>query len=163
MPRETKHTISFFGEHDTVPLHLACMCNIVAIVEALLEHGACSSIARATGSTLLHLAAQNGNKDIVSVLLEYHAIVSLKNKDNETPLAIARENGHNATVHLLEAREQAIKNHNHFYEEMSNLCDAADQSSFLEKLDKLPLLVMDIHQMRIFYTIIRSSIQTKLI
>jgi len=155
--------IIFKGLRDTVPLHLACMRNNVAIVKALLEHGACSSIARAAGSTSLHLAARNGYKDIVSVLLEYHANVSLKNKDNETPLAVARKNGHDATVHLLEAREQAIIHHNRFYAEMSNLRDAADQSSFLEKLDKLPPLVMDVHQMRIFYTIIGSSVRTKLI
>jgi len=115
----------------------------------------------ASGWTPLHLAVREEYEEIVSLLLKNCPNTSLKNSYNETPLVVAKNAGHKEIVNLLEDHERYL--YSRFFEEIKKLCDAADESTLMEMLNKLPPLVMDVHRMKFFYTIVGNCVQTDLV
>jgi ankyrin repeat protein len=85
-----------------MPLHSAAAAHNLAMVRALLEHGAPPNARQQQGWTAIHEAAQNGNKPIVEVLLKHGADRSPANDDGATPIDLATRNGHTEIVKLLQ-------------------------------------------------------------
>lgn len=77
-----------------MPLHSAAAARNIAIVRALLEHGAPVNAKQMRGYTALHEAAQQGNQMMVDLLLKYGANPNAKNDDGVTADQIAQEKGH---------------------------------------------------------------------
>jgi uncharacterized protein len=76
------------------PLHSAAAARNLAIVRALLEHGAPVNARQQKGWTALHAAAQHGDKPMVEVLLKHGANPNAKNDEGRTPDEVADEKGH---------------------------------------------------------------------
>jgi ankyrin repeat protein len=77
-----------------MPLHSATAGRNIAIVRALLEHGAPVNAKQQQGWTALHAAAQHGDKVLVELLLKYGANPNAKNDDGLTADQVAQEKGH---------------------------------------------------------------------
>jgi ankyrin repeat protein len=77
-----------------MPLHSAAAGRNLAIVRALLEHGAPVNARQQQGWTTLHEAAQQGDEAMVELLLKHGANPSAKNDDGITPEQVAQEKGH---------------------------------------------------------------------
>ena len=57
------------GTHGFTPLHIACACGNVQIVEYLCEHGGDINAPDYSGETPLYQAVMNGNSELLSYLL----------------------------------------------------------------------------------------------
>jgi uncharacterized protein len=79
---------------QVTPLHSAAAARNLAIVRALLEHGAPVNARQQKGWTALHAAAQHGDRAMVELLLKYGASPNAKNDDGLTPDELADEKGH---------------------------------------------------------------------
>jgi uncharacterized protein len=79
---------------QVTPLHSAAAARNLAIVRALLEHGAPVNARQQQGWTALHAAAQHGDRAMVELLLKYGASPNAKNDDGLTPDELADEKGH---------------------------------------------------------------------
>jgi ankyrin repeat protein len=77
-----------------MPLHSAAAGRNLAIVRALLEHGAPVNAKQQAGWTALHAAAQHGDQAMVELLLKYGANPTAKNDDGRTADDLAEEKGH---------------------------------------------------------------------
>ena len=77
-----------------MPLHSAAAGRNLAIVRALLEHGAPVNAKQQAGWTALHAAAQHGDQAMVELLLKYGANPNAKNDDGRTADDLADEKGH---------------------------------------------------------------------
>lgn len=77
-----------------MPLHSAAAGRNLAIVRALLEHGAPVNAKQERGWTALHAAAQHGDRAMVELLLKYGANPNSKNDDGLTAEQVAEEKGH---------------------------------------------------------------------
>ncbi len=77
-----------------MPLHSAAAGRNLAIVRALLEHGAPVNARQQKGWTALHAAAQHGDAPMVEVLLKYGANPNARSDDGLTPDQVAHEKGH---------------------------------------------------------------------
>ena len=77
-----------------MPLHSAAAGRNLAIVRALLEHGAPVNAKQQAGWTALHAAAQHGDQAMVELLLKYGANPTAKNDDGRTADDLADEKGH---------------------------------------------------------------------
>lgn len=79
---------------QVMPLHSAAAGRNLAIVRALLEHGAPVNARQEKGWTALHAAAQHGDRAMVELLLKYGANPNAKNDEGHTPDQVASEKGH---------------------------------------------------------------------
>jgi uncharacterized protein len=77
-----------------MPLHSAAAGRNLAIVRALLEHGAPVNARQELGWTALHAAAQQGDRAMVELLLKYGANPNSRNDDGRTAEQVAEEKGH---------------------------------------------------------------------
>lgn len=84
-----------------MPLHSAAAGRSLAVVRALVEHGALANARQEQGWTALHAAAQDGDKPMVELLLKHGADRALANDQGATALSVAREKGHTEIVNLL--------------------------------------------------------------
>jgi ankyrin repeat protein len=85
-----------------MPLHSAVTNKNIAIMRALLEHGAPVNARQQQGWTPLHEAAQNGDPATVKLLLHHGADRVLANDDGTTALDLAKKRGNSEVVRLLE-------------------------------------------------------------
>ena len=88
---------------QVMPLHSAVAARNLAIVRALLEHGAPVNARQQKGWTALHAAAQHGDQAMVELLLKYGANPNAKNDDGHTPDQVAHEKGHTEIAERLRA------------------------------------------------------------
>lgn len=79
---------------QVMPLHSAAAARNLAIVRALLEHGAPVNARQQKGWTALHAAAQHGDQAMVELLLKYGANPNAKTDDGLTADQLADEKGH---------------------------------------------------------------------
>jgi len=84
-----------------MPLHSAATGRNVAIVRALLEHGAPPNARQQHGWTPLHAAAQNGDRLLVEVLLQHGADRALANDDGVTAVELAKKSKNPSLAELL--------------------------------------------------------------
>lgn len=84
-----------------MPLHSAATGGNVAIVRALLEHGAPPNARQQLGWTPLHAAAQSGDRPMVEVLLQHGADRTLANDDGVTAVEMARKSKNPSLTELL--------------------------------------------------------------
>lgn len=99
---------------ENQPLHAVAAGNApLALVRALLAHGADVNAHQRGGFTPLHGAAQNGNLALVRLLLDAGADSDARSDDGKTARDFAAEAGHGAVVRTLDllgdewqAREQ---------------------------------------------------------
>lgn len=84
-----------------MPLHSAVTGRNLAVVRALLEHGAPVNARQQMGWTPLHAAAQNGDLSVVELLLQRGADRAAANDDGVTALDLARKSGNPELVKLL--------------------------------------------------------------
>ncbi|HVO79973.1 MAG TPA: ankyrin repeat domain-containing protein [Terriglobales bacterium] len=85
-----------------MPLHSAAAAHNLAIIRALLEHGAPPNARQEQGWTAIHEAAQNGDKTMVELLLKHGADPSLANDQGIRPVDLAIKNGHAEIAKLLQ-------------------------------------------------------------
>lgn len=84
------------------PLHIACLCGLLEIVDMLVAHRDIVIDSTATtNATGLYLAACNGDADIVERLLSKGADPNIYTSSQESALHRAAEVGHEATALLL--------------------------------------------------------------
>lgn len=88
---------------QVMPLHSAAAGRNLAIVRALLEHGAPVNARQQKGWTALHAAAQHGDQAMVELLLKYGANPNAKNDEGHTPDQVAHEKGHTEIAERLRA------------------------------------------------------------
>ena len=86
-----------------MPLHSAAAGRNLAIVRALLEHGAPVNAKQERGWMALHEAAQLGDRAMVELLLKYGANPNAKNDDGRTAEDVAEEKGHSDVAERLRA------------------------------------------------------------
>lgn len=86
-----------------MPLHSAAAGRNLAIVRALLEHGAPVNAKQQAGWTALHTAAQHGDQPMVELLLKHGANPTAKNDDGRTADELAQEKGHSDLADRLRA------------------------------------------------------------
>jgi uncharacterized protein len=84
-----------------MPLHSAVTGRNLAIVRALLEHGAPVNARQQQGWTPLHAAAQSGDVAMIELLLQYGADPRLANDDATTAVELAKKSGNADAVRLL--------------------------------------------------------------
>jgi uncharacterized protein len=87
---------------NVMPLHSAVTGRGVAIVRALLEHGAPVNARQQKGWTPLHAAAQNGDVAMIELLLQHGADPHLANDDGITAVDLANKSGNVEAARLLE-------------------------------------------------------------
>src|SRR5947199_145668 len=75
----------------------------LAVLQALLEHGAPPNAKQQQGWTALHEAAQRGDNDMIALLLKHGADPTVKNDEGVTPVQLAREKGHGEIARTLGA------------------------------------------------------------
>jgi ankyrin repeat protein len=85
------------------PLHSAAAGRHMALVRALLEHGAPVNAKQQQSWTALHAAAQNGDQYMVDLLLKYGANPNARNDDGVTPEQLAHAKGHAEIAERLRA------------------------------------------------------------
>lgn len=74
-------------EHGFPPLHLACMHNLPAVAQFLIDNGAfVDGLSSFSGLTPLKCAISSGFLEMVKLLLDNHAQVNLKDWLQNTPL-----------------------------------------------------------------------------
>ena len=83
------------------PLHSAVAARNLAIVTALLAHGASPNVRQQGGWTPLHSAAQHGDRAMVEILLKHSADRAAKSEDGQTAADLARQQGHQEVAALL--------------------------------------------------------------
>ncbi|HXY49619.1 MAG TPA: ankyrin repeat domain-containing protein [Terriglobales bacterium] len=88
---------------QVAPLHSAAAGRNLAIVRALLEHGAPVNARQQEGWTALHSAAQHGDQAMVELLLKHGANPNAKNDAGVTPDQLAQEKGHAQIAERLRA------------------------------------------------------------
>jgi len=88
---------------SVMPLHSAAAGHSLAVVQALLEHGAPPNAKQQQGWTALHEAAQRGDNDMIALLLKHGADPTVKNDEGVTPVQLAREKGHGEIARTLGA------------------------------------------------------------
>lgn len=89
-------------DHEgTTPLHLAAARNRVAVIEALVAHGAKIEALRSDGWTPLHVAATLNSVAAVEALLAHGANAAALTQSGCTPLDFALTCGASATVRVL--------------------------------------------------------------
>src|SRR5207245_2858501 len=79
---------------SVMPLHSAAAGHSLAVVQALLEHGAAPNAKQQQGWTALHEAAQRGDNEMIALLLRHGADPTVKTDEGVRPVQLARENGH---------------------------------------------------------------------
>lgn len=88
------------------PVHAAAANGNLAVLKALLEHGADANARQAGDFTPLHTAADDGNVAMARLLLDYGADLTVASDNGQTPLALAEEKGHQVVVELLRQQEK---------------------------------------------------------
>jgi ankyrin repeat protein len=88
-------------EQGHTALLRAAECGHERSVEALLEHGANTSLADERGMTPLMAAAEYGHPETIQLLLEHKADTSLVDEQGRTALLVAAENWSNEVIRLL--------------------------------------------------------------
>ncbi|VEH34628.1 ankyrin repeat domain-containing protein [Legionella sainthelensi] len=119
---------------ENTPLILAVQNKDLAMVNDLLEHGACLETLDAHMKTALFWAAEKGDEDIFDVLLEHGAKVNgVSYPGEKTPLMAALINSHFGIAQkILSLKEVAIKQKNRHGETALHL--AADNSETLKAI-----------------------------
>uniref|UniRef100_UPI001056C557 ankyrin repeat domain-containing protein n=1 Tax=Legionella sainthelensi TaxID=28087 RepID=UPI001056C557 len=119
---------------ENTPLILAVQNKDLAMVNDLLEHGACLETLDAHMKTALFWAAEKGYEDIFDVLLEHGAKVNgVSYPGEKTPLMAALINSHFGIAQkILSLKEVAIKQKNRHGETALHL--AADNSETLKAI-----------------------------
>jgi ankyrin repeat protein len=90
-----------------IPVNAAALQGHMAVVKALVEHGADVNIVFNYGSTPLLNAAQEGHIHVVKVLIEHGVDVNIASNDSKTPVSVAAQNGHMAVVRVLAEHDGA--------------------------------------------------------
>ncbi|MCA9970084.1 MAG: ankyrin repeat domain-containing protein, partial [Anaerolineales bacterium] len=85
------------------PLHAVATNGNLAIVQALLDHGADVNAAQAQDFTALHTAADNGDAPLAELLLAHGANPAAPDADGRSPRDHALARGHTAVANLLVA------------------------------------------------------------
>ena len=75
-------------EDGQTPLHIAAICNHVAIEKYLLVNEADHTVQDSSGSSALHEAVRYGNIDVIKALLDSGANVNAKDNLGKTPVMI---------------------------------------------------------------------------
>jgi uncharacterized protein len=88
---------------QVMPLHSATAGRNLAIVRALLEHGAPVNARQQQGWTALHEAAQSGDQAMVELLLKHGANPNARNDSGVTPEELAESKGHEQIAERLRA------------------------------------------------------------
>jgi uncharacterized protein len=83
------------------PIHAAAANGDLAILAALLDHGADVNARQPSGYTALHTAAGDGSVPMAELLLARGADPAAATDDGRMPLAIAQAAGHTAVAELL--------------------------------------------------------------
>lgn len=89
------------GRDEAAPLHIACHRGYTAVVELLLDYGACVDVVDRADNQPLHCAASDGRLDVVEVLLEHGGSLTARNTDMQIPLHLAAEHGWLDVVKML--------------------------------------------------------------
>ena len=76
--------INILDEDRTSPLHVACACSSLEVVEEVLNQGAMINIPDIVGWTALHIACYCLRADVVLLLLKKGAHYKTKNRDRKT-------------------------------------------------------------------------------
>ena len=76
--------INILDEDRTSPLHVACACSSLEVVEEILNQGAMINIPDIVGWTALHIACYCLRADVVLLLLKKGAHYKTKNRDRKT-------------------------------------------------------------------------------
>lgn len=85
----------------STPLHEACFGCHVDVVKALLDLGADTNLADASGQTALHVSAMRGRDDILLLLLDGGADVTVESRARDTALHSALKARHYDAAKLL--------------------------------------------------------------
>ncbi|WP_193392735.1 ankyrin repeat domain-containing protein, partial [Legionella santicrucis] len=124
-------------EDENTPLIIAVQNKDLAMVNYLLEHGACLETFDGDMKTALFWAAENGDGAIFDVLLKYGANVNIVSYPEEnTPLMVALIKHHFSIAQKIVAqKEVAIKQQNRYGERALHW--AADNSEILKTILEL--------------------------
>lgn len=83
--------INYIDFRQFKPIHYACECGNLQVLNLLLTHKADINAQNAFGDTPLHLAVKKNFLKIIKILLEDERIdVDMKNNEGYTPLDIAK-------------------------------------------------------------------------
>lgn len=155
------------SESDQTPLHAVCWSKqvddprMLEVARLLLEHGQDVNVLNRTGHAPLHWASYYGHVGLVRLLLEKGADASLINAEGETALDKARRGGNSAECRAIIA----------LLEESGGL-PVASFYGFLfdkEKMDQkrwhdgLVLAIDNVHDTKVFFTILKTSLILKMI
>ncbi|KTD53804.1 ankyrin repeat domain-containing protein [Legionella santicrucis] len=126
--------IEIKDEDENTPLIIAVKNNDLAMVNYLLEYGACLETFDGDMKTALFWAAENGDEAIFDVLLEHGATVNgVSYPEENTPLMAALKNHHFGIAQkILSQKEVAITQKNRYGETALHL--AADNPEILKAI-----------------------------
>lgn len=99
------------GDNGETALMQATEAGDLAIVEALLVHGARPDLRNRLEETALHVAARAGNDDIVTALLEGGASADLTDANGKSALELALLEGHRSIADSLLAKGAVLRVH----------------------------------------------------
>jgi ankyrin repeat protein len=149
------------SKSEQTPLHGACWNGHASVAKLLCDHGANSNAKNRFGQTPLHWAAHYGHADVVRVLLAEGALVKARNEDGETPLdkaqsSVLKSAGRTAVIQLLQRSQTTLK----FF---AIIFAKKDELPFHEWHERMISVMEDMHDMRIYYTLLRCSLANRMI
>src|SRR5207245_6261852 len=86
---------------SVMPLHSAAAGHSLAVVQALLEHGAAPNAKQQQGWTALHEAAQRGDNEMIALLLRHGADPTVKNDEDDNTVILDRGNCHGELMSMI--------------------------------------------------------------
>ncbi|EDQ84645.1 uncharacterized protein MONBRDRAFT_39188 [Monosiga brevicollis MX1] len=96
-----RSAVTFEDADGRTPLHYACLCGHIMVVETLLKHGVDARVKNKDRLTPLHMASRFGRIEVVNLLLERGVDARAKDKDDCTALHHACDLGHVQLVEML--------------------------------------------------------------